>query len=376
MSKRKIYDTDSLGTISIEDILIKSFSMLSTSDLASLSHTKRFNKIATDLLQGRKVYPLEEALETKQENECYIRRVIVNDLALLRSKRIRKSTLATLLTHINITDSEKKLQEGDLPQTITHLTIKSSKNINSCILPRQLLFLKFFDGQIGDLHRMEHLKYLVTPNYQRLPDSLTHLSIKISEEQEVVSIPKGINYLEIRDIENPETFVEFPDGLTHLAFLLRDLEYLNLPDSLTHLRLPYSFIYNESEKLCLRNTKITHLTLDSPYLRYVVYPDSLTNINIFVELGDVKTDIDANNLKTTVQGITRGKKIDVRIIIRYFKDIDDQDIEHVVHCLSILEASKIGKCVIHNTDLDSWYNWRYVDIYDEGPDAFDPLSQY
>ena len=88
------------------------------------------------------------------------------------------------------------------------------------------------------------------------------------------------------------------------------------------------------------------------------------------------TDIDANNLKTIVQGITRGKKIDVRIIIRYFKDIDDEDIEHVVHCLSILEASTIGKCVIHNTDLDSWYNWRYVDIYDEGSDGFDPLSQY
>ena len=187
-----VYDT----VPNLQEIITEAFNKLSMMELSAIHITnidvgqilrQRF------LLLTEQLHPLEYVLSQYNINPFLFKdikfKVKVNNVTDLRDPAFTKSKLATNISHLVIDDEKHDLKVENLPKNLT-----------------QLVFLKLssgFKGSIGGLSHMNNLKYLVAPspwNLQRLPTSLTHLSIcpSLTNVLKYIRLPTVLTHLEIR----------------------------------------------------------------------------------------------------------------------------------------------------------------------------------
>ena len=344
-----------------QEIITEAFNRLSMRDLIAVNITNiDIGQIVRQrflLLLSEQIHPLEEVLSWYYTDPSVFQNIKlklkVKDVTNLNDTAFRKSTLPEKITHLIIDD--KKYESR------VYLTQKMT----------ELVFLKLswgFMGSISGLSKMSNLKYFVSTsswNFQELPSSLTHFSICPiymswkNRRTFRTYVPTGLTHLEVigyasLDVLGPIN--RSHRNLTHLSLLSTDFGPMNnLPKSVTHFRLGDSRFHDQD----YGETNITHLAIDEENLHNIVFPSSLSHLDILFRLpGNIS---DLASLVTHINSYIlyiRNKTI-IRYVLTGVVKVDrgGVDEEEILSILSVL----LPDYVLTSSNLESWYNWPQID---------------
>ena len=244
----------------------------------------------------------------------YITHLTINGLinnAFLISRKDGERFIPSSVTHLTFGHLfNYPLDPGDIPDTVTHLTIKTN-----CIRPRfgvipnsvtHLIFGDFFVykfkvGCIPD--SVTHLTFNARIKLGIIPKSITHLTFgsNFNYPLKIGFIPNSVTHLVFgRNFNQTLKKGVIPDSVTHLdlgEFFSKPLESGDIPDSVTHLAIgeffyqlviPNSITHFKFRKLPIANlhqgdipNSVTHIVLKYHFnkpLEQGVIPDSVVYI--------------------------------------------------------------------------------------------------
>lgn len=200
------------------------------------------------------------------------------------------------LTHLSLACNFNK-EINNLPKSLTHLSI-GSETLNMCIFDQSL------DNLPSSLHQLYINSISFNQPVNKLPATITHLTLLEKFNHPVNNLPPNLRYLRLGDSFNQEidhlphtlillkigdhydaqfnrSIAKLPSNLTHLSIMAEKFQPIDglLPPKLQCLVLSHSF----NQALISLPPTLTHLSLDASVLfnkSAQKLPSSITHLDI------------------------------------------------------------------------------------------------